>query len=494
MSPLTQILSIARAGNPARAWAMFQSSGWDVRTDDPKALTLKGRLLKDQAKAAQSAERVRLYGMAAEAYAAAAQIEQASYPLINAATLAYLGGRPERAVQLAGDVLDLLADRPDEAETAYWLAATRSEALLLLGKNAEARAALTEAMATAPKAWEDHAATIGQFELILAEHNEDDSWLNRHRPPPSLYFSGLIALDENDPKLLDQIETIIAQDEPGFGFGALTAGADILIAEALHRAGAELHITLPYPVARFCELSVEPYGDHWLPRFDMLMTAATRVDILSQMPGEDERPVDVAVDLCNLVTMGQCARNAQILCSSAKAITIVGTGEDPRRLFPIWQQSGRDHLILETRRTSDRPRARRAPATIEQLHAILWVKDMSSLQIADQQEAGFDFVAAQGDHYHLSRDLTGALTLARKLEEAGDIVKTSMVIDAIDPSVPPTTILQRAEDIAHASEGGPLLTDHKTAMALTLLAPDRAIQEIGELQTAYGFIPLWSIS
>jgi len=92
MTPLTQILSIARAGNPARAWAMFQSSGWDARTDDPKALTLKGRLLKDQAKATQSAERVRLYGMAAEAYAAAAQIEQASYPLINAATLAYLGG------------------------------------------------------------------------------------------------------------------------------------------------------------------------------------------------------------------------------------------------------------------------------------------------------------------------------------------------------------------------------------------------------------------
>ena len=125
MTPLTQILSLARAGNPARAWALFHSSGWDERTDDPSALTLKGRLLKDQAKAADGAERVRLYGLAAEAYAAAAVLERDSYPMINAAALALLGGKPERARALAQETLGLLESDPEQGENAYWRAATR---------------------------------------------------------------------------------------------------------------------------------------------------------------------------------------------------------------------------------------------------------------------------------------------------------------------------------------------------------------------------------
>ncbi|NCQ50281.1 MAG: hypothetical protein GW800_15560, partial [Sphingomonadales bacterium] len=131
--PIRKILSLARAGNPARAWVLFQSSGWDARTDDPKALTLKGRLLKDQAKAADGAERVRLYRLAAEAYAAAAELERDSYPLINAAALALLGGKPERARALAQETLALLDEDAEQGENAYWRAATRAEALLLLG-------------------------------------------------------------------------------------------------------------------------------------------------------------------------------------------------------------------------------------------------------------------------------------------------------------------------------------------------------------------------
>ena len=260
MTPHYQILSIARGGNSARAWALFLSLGWDERKDDPKALTLKGRLLKDQAKATQGADRVRLYGEAAEAYAAAAALERDSYPLINAAALALLGGKPERAHSLAQETLALLESGPDQGENAYWREATRAEALLLLGDDTGARAALADGIAQLPRAWEDHAATIGQFELILAEQGRDAGWLDRHRPPPSLYFSGIIGLDDKDEAIRQDIDAIIAREQPGFGFGALAAGADILIAEALHKAGAELHIILPYPVDRFRA----PALMHWL--------------------------------------------------------------------------------------------------------------------------------------------------------------------------------------------------------------------------------------
>ena len=260
MTTLRQILSIARAGNPSRAWALFQSSGWDTRLDDPKALTLKGRLLKDQAKASDGADRARLYGLAAEAYAAAAALERDSYPLINAAALALLAGKPEGARSLAQETLNLLESDPEQGENAYWRAATRAEALLLLDDDTGSRAALAEGIAKLPRAWEDHAATIGQFELILAEKGKDAGWLDRHRPPPSFYFSGIIGLDEADVTIGQDIDAIVARERPGFGFGALAAGADILIAEALHRAGAELHVILPYPVDRFRELSVAPFG------------------------------------------------------------------------------------------------------------------------------------------------------------------------------------------------------------------------------------------
>ena len=89
MNQLPQILRTARAGSPARAWRMFEEGGWLDAVDDPKALTLKGRLLKDEAKAASGKEQLRLYAEAGEAYRAAAEHVPASYPLINAATLAF---------------------------------------------------------------------------------------------------------------------------------------------------------------------------------------------------------------------------------------------------------------------------------------------------------------------------------------------------------------------------------------------------------------------
>ena len=72
MTPTHQtILSLARAGNPVRAWALFRSSGLAAQEDDAKVLTLKGRLLKDLARRAEGEERSRLYSEASDAYMAA---------------------------------------------------------------------------------------------------------------------------------------------------------------------------------------------------------------------------------------------------------------------------------------------------------------------------------------------------------------------------------------------------------------------------------------
>lgn len=495
LTSLTQILSVARAGNPARAWALFQSSGWDARTDDPKALTLKGRLLKDQAKAATGADCVRLYREAAEAYAAAAELERDSYPLINAAALALLGGKPERAGALSRDVLALIESDPDQGENAYWREATRAEALLLAGDETGARAALAGGIGKLPRAWEDHAATIGQFELILAEQGKDMAWLDRLRPPPSLYFSGIIGLDETDPALQQDIDAIIERERPAFGFGALAAGADILIAEALHKSGAELHITLPYPVDRFRELSVAPYGDPWGPRFDALVDAAVRLEVLTEGPDEEERPLAVAVELADLVAMGQCVRNAGVLKSRPKALTIIGKGDPPRNQYQVWSDTGHDQFtIAMSRRPDHYPVGASARPETREVAAMLWIDNAGRDTLAALSVDIGEFHAAGDGYYRISANTGELISASRALSQLAGNIRMSLVIDIMDPRSPGVALLEQAGDIALASGGGAVLTDFKSAMALTMQSVGQTIEEIGELQTASGPLPLWSIA
>src|SRR5688572_14093506 len=149
-TPLSTIIALARAGALDHAWAQFGAAGYDRADDDPAALTVRGRLLKDYALRAEGDERRRYYLQSAEAYRRAAELRPATYPLINAATLSLLSGDQAKAEQIAREVLDHIAREPDEPETPYWRAATEAEALLLLGRVDEGRIALDAAVAAAP--------------------------------------------------------------------------------------------------------------------------------------------------------------------------------------------------------------------------------------------------------------------------------------------------------------------------------------------------------
>jgi len=81
--------------------------------------------------------------------------------------------------------------------------------------------------------------------LILTELGADKTWLEPHRPPRSLHYAGHMAMAVDDVDVGRQIRRIINTEHIGYGYGALAAGADICIAEALLEAGAELHLVLP---------------------------------------------------------------------------------------------------------------------------------------------------------------------------------------------------------------------------------------------------------
>ena len=237
--------------------------------EEPTLLRVRGRLLKDGAAAASGGQRRRLFEESAAAYRRAAELDPTSHALINAATLSLLGGSSPVSTQLAEEVLAGLASRPGEPETPYWLAATRAEALLLLDREAEARTAFAEAIALAPQAWEDHASTLRQFALILAEQGRDPGWLDAHRPPRSLHFAGHMSFDAGVARrahLDESIAAILDEEKVHFGYGALAAGADIIVAEALVARGAELHAVLPGGPEAFAAVSVDPFGKGWRRR------------------------------------------------------------------------------------------------------------------------------------------------------------------------------------------------------------------------------------
>jgi len=489
MTSLTQILSLARAGSPARAWALFVEAGWNDRDDNLKALTLKGRLLKDQAKAAARADngrdQMRLYDEAAAAYELAAKIKPDSYPLINAASLALLSGKPKRARELASQIIELIENDPDEGENIYWRGATYAEALLLANKQVEARAALSDAISQLPDAWEDHAATLGQFSAILSEQGQKTDWLDRHRPPTSIYYSGIIRL--TDESIVDAIDNYIETEKPAFAYGSLAAGGDILFAKSFlqykdhYKPNAELHIILPFPTKQFCELSVEPFGVDWVADFEDILAKADSVHIM----GLEDPPYQAAIMLADKVAMGQAIRNAHNLQSKVKAFTIKAAGEELRPILQEWQKEDYDLMILEAERPSNQKGEFSEPQNSAYIKALIWVQgnlpaNLKALGGWQHQNGGF---------YRVFDSLMTAYNTTS--ENTNDDAHIALLYDILDQ--PDSEVLLRAEAMAKLSDTNIITCDYNSAMALQFENIDAQIEEIGALKLYSGVRPLWCI-
>ena len=349
---LAALVALARAGATDQALRLFEAAGFEPH--DPAALALLGRLLKDLATRRPGVERTRYYRDSAAAYARAAALSPASYPLINAASLYLLAGDAEEAARQAQAVLALIEAQPDEPETPYWLAATRSEALLLLDRDEEARLVFAEAVAVAPRAWEDHASTLRQFGLILGVQGKDQAWLEPYRPPRSIHFGGHMSFD---PKVVrrehldEKIAEVLEEEKVGFGYGALAAGADIIIAEALLERGAELHAVLPGGAESFASVSVDPLGKAWRRRFDALLSRAETVRAVRPFGTPPDR---MTIALADEIAMGAAVMNARRLESRALQLLVLDQGSsaspDADNGHSRWAEAGwRQRIITAPR-------------------------------------------------------------------------------------------------------------------------------------------------
>jgi hypothetical protein len=276
------VLALARAGATEEAARRFTDYGLDgVEDEDVGALA--ARIAKDSALAERGEERMRRAARAADVYGAVFARTGGFYPAINAATLSLIAGDRARSRELAETVLGLLESSDEDS---YWTAATEAEALLLLGRDADAREALERAAARHEGDYGALATTRRQLRLICDALGADPELLRPLAGPGVVYFCGhrIAPAGENDrfpaeaeSRVAAAIARVLDRYSPGFAYGALAGGADILWAEGLLARGAELHVVLPFAEREFVELSVASCGPGWTERFERCLAAATEV-------------------------------------------------------------------------------------------------------------------------------------------------------------------------------------------------------------------------
>ncbi len=347
---LPQIAALARAGAVRRGWDLFVAGGHDQRGDDPAALAVKGRLLKGQARLASGAEQTPHFAAAAAAYAAANRCSPAPYLAINAATLHLLAGAIDRAKAEANGVLSQLSDPAGIADTPYFLAATRAEAWLLLGNQTAAEQAMTAAARADPDGWADRAATVMQLREIAAAQRSAAGWIDRFAPPVSWHFAGHMGITSGgsgEVQLQEMLAAQLAATPVGFGWGALAAGADIVIAEALVAQGAALHVVLPCPPCQFEVQSVAPAGSAWSARYTALLAKAASVRVAADHVTSAHDPLATA--FAGELAIGGALNNAATLSSSAGQLIVTdarGGGANTSRQAAMWRASSGPQIHL----------------------------------------------------------------------------------------------------------------------------------------------------
>jgi AcrR family transcriptional regulator len=281
-----QVLALAQMGDTDRAEQLYQEFGLGSWTGDEDALALQGRLFKDRALAAAGPERRAAFKAASQAYLRAYELRRGYFPGINAATTAWASGDRDAARNLAEQILAHPELNPADG---FYAAASRAEALVLLGRPREAGETLAEAVATGGVGHGERASAFHQLEWLCtsAEISEADreQVLAQLRPGPVINFTGHMfrAGDAAEAQLAERIGAEIDALGAAIAYGALACGADIVIAEQILKRGGELHVVLPFFEKDFVEASVRPGGEAWLGRFEACMAKAASVTLATRM-------------------------------------------------------------------------------------------------------------------------------------------------------------------------------------------------------------------
>ncbi|WP_017932546.1 TRAFs-binding domain-containing protein [Robiginitomaculum antarcticum] len=353
------VLALARAGSLDFAVTEFKRYGLDRIRHHEDIMALGGRLSKDLYLESTGKTALEHARDSADKYEAAFKDTKGYYSGINAATMALMADMPcDMVMSRVQHVLDILPSTEDLSPTDhYFIEATRAECFLLRRENVKAEACLRSAVAFDPLNYPAHASTLKQFRLILNQQKESQSWLEGFSPPRPVHFAGHIwatpssapnpeLTHEDVDALMISISDKIQRHDIGFGYGALAAGADILIAEILLREGAELNVILPCDTDSFIEHSVRPFGEAWVSRFKSCLDKAQS---LTSLTGPTHKLSGDLNIMAARIAMGQAILRGHHFDVSAAQVLIwdnLRKGSYTSHHAADWQETGLKQVII----------------------------------------------------------------------------------------------------------------------------------------------------
>jgi class 3 adenylate cyclase len=337
------VLALARMGSTGEAARRFVEFGLSGVEDEDVA-ALEARIAKDQATAAGGG-----FAAAGALYEAIFRRTGGYYPAVNAATLYLLGLQTERATELAREAQAALERSGDDS---YYAAATEAEIAFVLRDLETAEDALRRARKLNAQDYSALATTRRQLRLLVEFTGDPEDLLEPLSGPAVLHYCGHRIGGrfpaEDIPHVAGRIAHELERVSPGFGYGALANGADILCAEELLRRGVELHVILPFARDEFVHASVADGGDEWVARFDACIEAAKSVTYATD---DALRGEDVLFRYGTELAMGTTLQRATWLDAPAVQLAIwdgetvdrtAGTAID----VAAWQATGHSSIIV----------------------------------------------------------------------------------------------------------------------------------------------------
>lgn len=423
------VLALARAGSLEFALAEYARYGLDKVRQHEDIQGLGGRLQKDLFLAGSGAAAQKHARQSAVLYTKAYEDTGGYFSGINAATMAMLSGAPAEVYQAKARQLVIeIPETEYSPEKKYYREATLAEAHLLLSEPDRAKDAMRRGWDHDPLNFTAHATTLKQFRLIQKALGMDLDWLRIFEPPKSVHFAGHIfgvspsapsLLEEDIEFLREEISELIQMRDIGFGYGALAAGSDILIAEVMIEEGGELHVILPVPKELFKAKSVTPFGSEWEVRFEACFNQASSVEIVSESSHWPDNGLD---RFAGRIAMSNAVMRARHLSVSAEQLVIwdgkegaTGTATDAS----IWQKFGREQHIVSYIGTRAEKPVSQADSPVREI--LLAVQGQYSCEPFDTIEAAAIAAATMKDGVGLAIGLKDhgmdPEGLARKLAE-----------------------------------------------------------------------------
>ena len=347
------VLATARGGASHEALNMIETFGLSEDYSDEELACLRPRLMRDIAYAGKAEPHKKPLSIAAAEYLKAFKGSRGAYSGVNAAALHAILGEHETAQAIATEVSKItekaIADL-DEDEIPYWSRSTLGETYLVAGRIEEAATQFRAANNAHDMTPGKKAQTRRQLRRLSAQLSIDQTWIDAQLPQPSiLYFCGPMATKDADAssqplaRVASAIEDFLQKNDIEAAYGALAAGADVVIAEAVLEAGASLHVVLPLAPEDFLKSSIDPFGGAWRERFIACLRRASSIDW-----GRRTSPGGGAFELGAIFAMGRTIRHAEDMEADAvgffAARNATVDGSISHRNLDLWRALGLSHV------------------------------------------------------------------------------------------------------------------------------------------------------